>query len=313
MGFRRFVPQLTLAAATAVLLTACTTTATAPDITSEKTSQSIVVAPTEKVVEAPASESQRSPTTDTIPAPVPATDAELETTTHNRDKAVTAAAEPAPVPKREPESIAPVVTKPTPPVSDIEIVDEAVPLAKEPEKRAAVAEAVDEVPDAQSRDGESDDQATVGLAAGFSLEQLPITVENTWIIKGEGQSCSLNTLTLMLDDGQGVTPVSLSLSAGSWWLRTQSDIDTSYSDTGLSLDNGQHFELENVVKDTSIQFVTQRQALTDALQDASSMTVSLGFWPTWPVTQARSTQFSVQHFPAAYALWQICNQRISAP
>ncbi len=308
MAFQRYILQLALAVANAVLLVACTTTATPPDTTSEKTSQSIVVAPPEKVLEAPVNERQRSPTTDTIPSPVPAIDTELETATHDREKIVTPAA-----PKREPKPIAPAVTKAPPPVSDVEVVNEAVPLAKEPENQADITEAADEVGDVQSSDGEPAVQATAALAAGFSLEQLPITVENTWIIRGEGQSCSLNTLTLKLDDGQGATPVSLSLSADSWWLRTQSDIDTSYSDTGLSLDNGQHFELENVVKDTSIQFVKQRQALTDALQDASSMTVSLGFWPTWPVTQARSIQFSVQHFPAAFAVWQLCNQRISAP
>ena len=155
---------------------------------------------------------------------------------------------------------------------------------------------------------------TAALAAPleFTLEQLPITIDGIWILKNDLSACSLHTQTRHVEDGAGKTPITLVLTPDNWTLYTKSDIDKSYTETGLYLDNGTHFDLETVVKETNIQFVKQRQSLIDSLQTANSMTVSLGFWPTWPMTETRSIIFSVQHFDRAYQAWQTCNQRLNA-
>ena len=170
------------------------------------------------------------------------------------------------------------------------------------------AEEPDDSDQAQSAPGDID----VAAPLAFTLDELPITIENTWILKSTVDSCSLHTQTRSLDDGAGETPVSLVLTQDKWTLHTKSNIDDTYTGTGLDLDNGGHFDLEKVVKETNIEFVEQYQALIDALHSANSMTVALGFWPSWPVTEVKTTAFPVAHFELAYRAWQSCSQRINA-
>lgn len=149
-------------------------------------------------------------------------------------------------------------------------------------------------------------------AIQFALDQLPITIQNTWILSGHQNHCSLKTVAVTMDDGAGKTPLYLELTNSAWMIQTKSDIDSTYPDTGLFLSNGPHIPLESVVKDTKIAITKQKQQLTDALKTAESVRVALGFWPTWPITETRSQTIPVAHFPQAYAAWETCNQRITA-
>ncbi len=146
----------------------------------------------------------------------------------------------------------------------------------------------------------------------FTLDQLPITIEQTWILASTQDNCSLQTVPVTMDDGAGQTPVSLRLSQEGWLIDTKSDIDLSYPNTGLFPSNGDHIPLESLVKDTKISILDKKQQLTDALKVSEEVRVALGFWPTWPVTKTQSQTISVAHFQQAYAAWKTCNQRISA-
>ena len=146
----------------------------------------------------------------------------------------------------------------------------------------------------------------------FTLDQLPITIGENWVLKTDLSTCSLQTQTQSLDDGAGLTPVTLILSKSSWLLKTKSDIDLSYSNTGIKLDNGAHFDLEKLTKETNIEFTRQRQAMVDALGQANIATLSVGFWPTWPVTAPKTLDIPVAQFNQAYQAWQNCNQMLSA-
>ncbi|RLU01528.1 MAG: hypothetical protein D9N14_01830 [Ketobacter sp.] len=146
----------------------------------------------------------------------------------------------------------------------------------------------------------------------FNLDQLPLTVMDTWILAADQDSCSLQTVPVTMDDGAGQTSVTLRLSKADWQVVTQSDIDLSYPETGLFLSNGTHIPLESVIKDTRISISKQKQQLTEALKASDSVRVALGYWPTWPVTETRSITISVAHFPPALNAWESCNRRISA-
>ena len=146
----------------------------------------------------------------------------------------------------------------------------------------------------------------------FTLDQLPITIGENWVLKTDLSTCSLQTQTQSLDDGAGLTPITLILSKSSWLLKTKSDIDLSYSNTGIKLDNGAHFDLEKLTKETNIEFTSQRQAMVDALGQANIATLSVGFWPTWPVTAPKTLDIPVAQFNQAYQAWQNCNQMLSA-
>jgi len=149
-------------------------------------------------------------------------------------------------------------------------------------------------------------------ALQFTLDQLPITIQDTWILSSSQDHCSLKTISVSMDDGAGKTPIYLELTNNAWMIQTKSDIDMTYPDTGLFPSNGTQIPLESVVKDTRIAITEQKQQLTDALKSSESIRVALGFWPTWPVSETRSKTISVAHFPQALSAWEICNQRISA-
>ena len=146
----------------------------------------------------------------------------------------------------------------------------------------------------------------------FNLDQLPLKVAPEWTLKTDSQQCSLHSQTVKVQDGAGMTPVTLVLDKNSWTIHTKSDIDLSYKNTGITLDSEKHFELEKVSKDTNVQFTNQYQELTDTFSEASQATISLGFWPTWPVTEAKRVQIPVANFAQAYQAWQTCNQLITA-
>ncbi len=146
----------------------------------------------------------------------------------------------------------------------------------------------------------------------FSIEELPITIADNWILKTDLSQCSLHSQTQTLDDGAGKTPITLILSATNWLLKTKSDIDLSYKNTGIDLDTGEHFDLETVVKDTNLEFTKQKEAMIAAFKQASTATFSIGFWPTWPVTEPRTFTISVSHFASAHQAWQSCNQMLTA-
>lgn len=146
----------------------------------------------------------------------------------------------------------------------------------------------------------------------FTLDQLPITIQNTWVLSSSQSHCKLQTRPVKMDDGAGSTPVFLELTDEAWIIATKSDIDLSYQNTGLFLDNGVHIPLETLVKDTNIAISAQKSALTDGLKTASTLQVTLGFWPTWPVSETHTHTLPVAHFPQALAAWETCNQRISA-
>lgn len=110
-----------------------------------------------------------------------------------------------------------------------------------------------------------------------------------------------------MDDGQGGTRASLWLTANELTVQTESDIDLSYSGTGISIDSGRHFALESVQRRTNIAFSKQRSALLAAMKSGQTLELTLGFWPTWPVTQTYSARFPLQHFASAYAAWETCN------
>lgn len=215
-----------------------------------------------------------------------------------------AKAEPKPIPKKTPKPTA-VAEKPklktAPPLRPPQKPKPKQPEIKAPEIKAPQPVQLPELPELTDQD-----------AIEFTLEQLPITIHDTWILESDLANCTLRTVPAKLDDGAGMTPISLQLTKDAWMINTKSDIDLSYTGTGLFLDNGAQMNLETLVKDTNIAITKQRQALTQAMKSATSVKVSLGFWPTWPVSEAKTINLPVTHFAQAHQAWEVCNQRISA-
>lgn len=144
-----------------------------------------------------------------------------------------------------------------------------------------------------------------------SLDHLPLSIHGQWTLDRNESRCVLHSAVQKMEDGQGGTNVQLQLSPTELTFTTQSDIDLSYTGTGIRIDGGTPFALENVERRTNLAFSRQRSALLGAMKTGQSLELNLGFWPTWPVTQTYSARFPLQHFAYAYAAWETCNKLLS--
>jgi len=143
------------------------------------------------------------------------------------------------------------------------------------------------------------------------LNTLPMSIHGQWTLDRDEARCTLHSANQQMDDGQGGTRISLLLSANELSFLTESDIDTSYSGTGITIDDGEHFALETVEHRTNPAFTQQRSALLNAMKNGQNLQLTLGFWPTWPVTHTWSVRFPLQHFATAYAAWESCNGQLN--
>lgn len=143
-----------------------------------------------------------------------------------------------------------------------------------------------------------------------NLEALPITF-GAWrldLSRVDDPFCFLRSADFSMDDGQGQTKLSAQLSQGRFFVKTKSNIDTSYADTGVRVDSGELVSIEKLYRETGIVYEEGLPALLEQLQNGETLNVILGFWPTWPVTQAYAGEIPLQQFSTAYAGLQQCNQ-----
>lgn len=137
-----------------------------------------------------------------------------------------------------------------------------------------------------------------------------MSIHGQWTLNRDEARCTLQSAVQHMDDGQGGTRVSLWLAQNEMSFLTESDIDLSYTGTGITISD-RHFDLETVERRTNPAFSRQRRALLDAMKSGQTLELTLGFWPTWPVTHTYSVSFPLQHFATAYAAWETCNAQLS--
>ena len=249
---------------------------------------------------------QPTPTPTPQPTPQPTPKPAAQTTPANQGVAVA-----KPVPQtaaKTPATRQPAPAKPEPkPV-------ETAPL---PEKNASPTKPADSVALAATKTAPVAQEPAAPVttpaseAIKVSLDNLPLSIHGQWTLDRNESRCVLHSAVQKMEDGQGGTNVQLQLSPTEFTFTTQSDIDLSYSGTGIRIDGGTPFALENVERRTNLAFSRQRSALLGAMKTGQQLELSLGFWPTWPVTQTYSTRFPLQHFASAYTAWETCNKLLS--
>jgi hypothetical protein len=136
-----------------------------------------------------------------------------------------------------------------------------------------------------------------------------MSIHGQWTLNRDEARCTLQSAVQRMDDGQGGSKVSLWLTPNEMSFLTESDIDLSYTGTGVTVGE-KHFDLETVDRRTNPAFSRQRRALLDAMKGGQTLELTLGFWPTWPVTHTYSVSFPLQHFATAYAAWETCNTQL---
>jgi hypothetical protein len=148
------------------------------------------------------------------------------------------------------------------------------------------------------------------------LEKLPLALNANWTLDSGRdpvsgrERCFLRSATLRIEDGQGGSDISLIITGDTLRVTTRSNVDLSYDNTGLQVDSQPAFPLQGLFGETDVLFDARVDEIKQQLRDGTSATVTLGFWPTWPVTQAYSTRFAVSGYAAASAALQTCDSLI---
>lgn len=147
--------------------------------------------------------------------------------------------------------------------------------------------------------------------SSFNLEQLPMTF-NQWSLDIIGSDkCILTSTPIPMQDGQGGTKVVAEITDMTLVLKTRSMIDDSYKNTGIQINDNQQLPIERLYSESAILYSKQYADIMTKMRQEGVLTVSLGFWPTWPVTQTYQASINLKGFNQAFETLQRCRQELS--
>jgi hypothetical protein len=110
------------------------------------------------------------------------------------------------------------------------------------------------------------------------------------------------------NDGQVTTPVSLVYNGNLFMAKTESNIDLSYAELGLQVDDNKSHTIDRLHKKTSAVFETQAPQIRDEFIKGRKARVRLGFWPSWPKTRSYVIEFDLRGFTRAYEALVQCQK-----
>lgn len=122
------------------------------------------------------------------------------------------------------------------------------------------------------------------------------------------EHCLLRSETQKVKDGCGETPVTLVFNGEVLSVVTGSEIDPSFSDLGLLIDNNLPAKTSKVARKNIAVFENEIPALIEQFKAGYWATVYLRFWPTWPATQLIPVKFDLRGFTKAYRNFESCRQ-----
>lgn len=155
---------------------------------------------------------------------------------------------------------------------------------------------------------------SAGERLSLTLESLPISFGAIWQldrapnpVTGKTQ-CLLSSKAQNIFDGYEKTNVQIYIAADGVYVRTDSNVDLSYPETGLRVDQGRLRPFDRVIKKNHVALTSDLGSVFANLGSAREVTVRLGFWPTWPVTSTREINFRLEHFADAIQALRACDK-----
>jgi len=120
--------------------------------------------------------------------------------------------------------------------------------------------------------------------------------------------CLLISASKQSEDGQSGTPVQIIYNGRIFMIKTESNIDLSYPGIGLQVDNNKAFNIDRLHKKTNVVFESQAEIIRGEFISGISARLTLGFWPSWPVTKAYQSRFSLRGFTRAHQAFRDCQE-----
>ncbi len=143
----------------------------------------------------------------------------------------------------------------------------------------------------------------------LALMVLPTGAQAAWEsigIPGDRSNCRLQTEVRTVFDGYGETDVQLHLDSQRLRVETDSNIDASFGDLALRVDDGEEIPADEVEGDQDVIFADGLEAILPQFIRGAEVTVLLRFWPTYPATGRHQATFTLIGFTKAYESYQAC-------
>ena len=114
--------------------------------------------------------------------------------------------------------------------------------------------------------------------------------------------CLLSSAPQVTSDGYDSTPVTLVFNGTQLLVVTQSELDASFADLQLVVDEQAPLRANQIVGHQMVLAfeINSLPDLVQQLREGHQLTVSLRFWPKWPVTRAFPVVFSLRGFSKAH-------------
>jgi len=192
------------------------------------------------------------------------------------------------------------------PVKKKKIISKKITVQKKKTEKAVVAKKsvekkmiVEQAENAKELTGVSSEE---GAKYKVDLAKLPLLIGANWTLSRDADSdgqCALSYGKLVMDDGQGETPVFVIITQDEVLFKTKSNIDVAYKQTGLTIGDLPQLPIEKLYNEFSISYKAQYQTLVDRMKVGEQAVLTLGFWPSWPVTHTYSISLALGEFSAA--------------
>src|SRR5262245_11837277 len=133
-----------------------------------------------------------------------------------------------------------------------------------------------------------------------------------WTVKtvprtdGTGTRCVMESVRQSLSDGYQDTTAHVTVDAKSVIVTSASNLDGSFSDIGLIVDQEPLVPMDRLAGIKTAQFDAKYGRLVDLFKAGVRLRVQLRFWPEWPTTGTHSATFSLIGFTKAYGELASC-------
>jgi hypothetical protein len=118
---------------------------------------------------------------------------------------------------------------------------------------------------------------------------------------GAAPGCVMVSERQELPDGYQKTWAQILVDRKAVRVTSASQLDPGDGDIGLSVDDGQFVQVDEVVGSRTAVFTSRYDALVDDFKRGLKVRVQLRFWPTWPKTGTHSATFSLIGFTRTHA------------
>ena len=112
--------------------------------------------------------------------------------------------------------------------------------------------------------------------------------------------CLLSSTPQITSDGYDTTPVTLVFNGDSLLVITESEIDPSFGDLRLAVEENPPIRTDKLDRDMTLVFDREVPELIQQFRKGGEVTAYLRFWPAWPVTQPFPVKFSLIGFSKAH-------------